>query len=215
MADFFLTLVMRTDEARRQFETHPVSLDAIAHGVTLERYRNLLLELYQIVWHFNPICGAAASRIDDSHKDVRYFLYSHMQEESGHEEWVLSDLDAIGVNSVDVAAHRAKTSTSALIGYNYWMADRKNPCSVLGMVYVLEVIASVYGGSFAASVRDSLLLTNDRGVSFIGAHATMDAEHMAHLRGVLNTIGDDATQWAITDSALVNFDMVTRVFADT
>ena len=41
------------------------------------------------------------------------------------------------------------TRCSALNGYNYWAADRRNPCSVLGMVYALEVVASVYGGPIA------------------------------------------------------------------
>jgi pyrroloquinoline quinone (PQQ) biosynthesis protein C len=214
MTAFFSTLVLNTDEARRKFETHPVSLDAIANGMTMERYRNLLLELYPIVWHFNPICAAAASRIDDLNREVRYFLYEHMQEESGHEEWILNDLLAIGLSPATVIAYQATPSTSALIGYNYWMADRQHPCSALGMLYALEVISSVYGGSFAESVRDSLLLSEDRGVSFIGAHATMDAEHMADLRNILNKVDDGPAQRAITASALVNFEMVTRIFAD-
>ena len=67
-----------TDQARRDFETHPVALAAVANGMSVERYRKLLLELYQIVWHFNPICAAAASRMPDTHRELRYFLYRHM-----------------------------------------------------------------------------------------------------------------------------------------
>ena len=214
MPDFFLDLVLRTDEARRSFETHPVALRAIAEGLSVERYRSLLLELYQIVWHFNPICAAASSRIDDAHRQVRYFLYAHMEDESGHEAWVSNDLQAVGVEGDRILSHKPRSTTLSLIGYNYWIADRRDPCAVLGMLYALEVIASVYGGSFADSIRDSLLLTNDSGVSFIGAHATMDAAHMAQLRVILNTVDDDATREAIIDSALVNFEMVTRVFAE-
>ena len=99
MSMFFADLVVRTDEARRAFETHPVVLDAVAQGLPLERYRTLLLELYHVVWHFNPVSAAAASRLGDSHKQVRYFLYEHMHEESGHEQWVLDDLDAVGVTA--------------------------------------------------------------------------------------------------------------------
>ena len=136
-----------------------------------------------------------------------------MQEECGHEEWVLNDLQAIGTDALEVATHQPTASTAALVGYNYWSADRKDPSSVLGMVYALEVIASVYGGSFAESVRDSLLLTGDKGISFIGSHATMDAEHMSLLRQVLNTVEDDTTQSAIVASALINFEMITRIFS--
>jgi pyrroloquinoline quinone (PQQ) biosynthesis protein C len=213
MGDFFMSLVERTDQARRDFETHPVALGAIADGLSVERYRRLLLELQQIVWHFNPICAAAASRLPDSHREIRYFLYRHMAEESGHEQWVANDLEAIGVAEATVRTHRPFVDTLALTGYNHWSADRRNPCAVLGMMYVLEVIASVYGGAFATAVSESLLLVGDRGVSFIGSHATLDAEHMVELRKILSTIEDDQARDAIVESALVNFELVTRIFA--
>lgn len=211
MSMFFSDLVMRSDEARREFETHPVLLDAVARGLPLDRYRGLLLELYHVVWHFNPVCAAAASRIGDEHKGVRYFLYEHMHEESGHEEWVRNDLDAIGVAAAATQAHRPAPHTLALVGYNHWAADRRHPCSVLGMLYALEVIASVYGGPFASAIRESLLLDGDRGVSFIASHATMDTQHMADLRVVLNTIDDTAAGDAIVESTLVNFHHFTRI----
>jgi pyrroloquinoline quinone (PQQ) biosynthesis protein C len=212
MMPFFADLVMRTDEARRGFETNQVVLDAVADGMSLERYRALLLELYHVVWHFNPVCAAAASRIPDSQRQVRYFLYEHMHEESGHEEWVLNDLEAIGVSRDAAAAHVPGLHTLALNGYNYWAAERRDPASVLGMLYALEVIASVYGGPFSNAIRESLLLDGERGVSFISSHATMDAEHMASLRTILNTIGEGPTRDAIVESSIFNFHHFTRMF---
>jgi pyrroloquinoline quinone (PQQ) biosynthesis protein C len=211
MTSFFADLVVRTDEARRAFETHPAVLDAVANGMSLQRYRALLLELYSIVWYFNPISAAAASRVPDTHQQVRYHLYEHMHEEMGHEQWVMNDLEAIGVSPDVVRAHQSLPDTLALNGYNHWAADRRHPCSVLGMMYVLEVIASVYGGSFSDAIRESLLLEGERGVSFISSHATMDAEHMAQLRIVLNTITDDAARDAIVESTIVNFHHFTRI----
>jgi hypothetical protein len=208
---FFLDLVTRTDEARRAFENHPAVMDAVANGMSLERYRKLLLELYHVVWHFNPVCASAASRIGDEHRAVRYFLYEHMQEESGHEEWVVNDLQAMGVAPHDSVAHEPGAFTLALNGYNHWAADRRHPCSVLGMLYALEVIASVYGGPFANALKERLLLEDDRGVSFINSHATLDAEHMADLREVLNLLEDDASRNAVVESTLVNFHHFTRI----
>jgi pyrroloquinoline quinone (PQQ) biosynthesis protein C len=213
MLPFFADLVTRTDEARRAFETNPVVLEAVANGMSLERYRKLLLELYHVVWHFNPACAAAASRVPDTHRQVRYFLYEHMQEEAGHEEWVLNDLAAVGVSAEITRTHQPSVHTLALNGYNYWAADRRHPCSVLGMLYALEVIASVYGGTFAAAIRDALLLEGERGVSFISSHATLDMEHMAELRQILNTIRDTEAQDAIVESTLVNFHHLTATFA--
>jgi len=50
-------------------------------------------------------------------------------------------------------------------------------------------------------------------VSFISSHATLDAEHMAELRQVLNTITDEAARAAIIESTLLNFHHFTRMFA--
>jgi pyrroloquinoline quinone (PQQ) biosynthesis protein C len=208
---FFMELVERSDEARRAFETHPAVSDAVANGMSVERYRRFLLELYHVVWHFNPISAAAASRLDDSHKAVRYFLYEHVQEESGHEEWVANDLEAVGVGRAALLDHRPGAHTLALAGFNYWSADRRHPCSVLGMLYALEVIASVYGGPFANAMKEALLLQGERGISFIGSHATMDAKHMADLRVILNSVQDAAAREAVVESAIVNFHQFTRI----
>ncbi|HEY2560174.1 MAG TPA: iron-containing redox enzyme family protein [Caldimonas sp.] len=211
MTPFFVDLVTRTDEARRQFETNPHVLRIVASGLSVERYRKLLLELYHVVWHFNPTCAAAASRMGVEHSQVRHFLYEHMMEEKGHEEWVVNDLKVVGVERQAVLQYRPSKWMLALNGYNYWSADRRHPCSVLGMVYALEVIASVYGGPIATAIKESLLLEGDKGISFITSHVTMDAEHMAELRIVLNKISDEASQEAIVESVGFNFDYFTCV----
>jgi pyrroloquinoline quinone (PQQ) biosynthesis protein C len=215
MLPFFADLVTRTDEDRRSFETHPKLVEAVGHGMSVERYRALLLELYHVVWHFNPVCAAAAARMGSPAHDpdaaLRYFLYEHMQEESGHENWVLNDLEAVGVTRADAMAHRASAHTLALNGYNHWSAAQRHPGSVLGMLYALEVIASVYGGPFSSAIRESLLLEGDAGVSFISSHATLDSQHMAELRQVLNRITDAAAREAVVESVQVNFHHLTRI----
>jgi pyrroloquinoline quinone (PQQ) biosynthesis protein C len=214
MSTPFGALVLRTDEARRAFDSQPALLEAVAHGMSLPRYRAFLLELYTVVWHFNPVCAVAASRMPDSLRDVRYFLYRHMHEESGHEQWVQADLQAVGVPPEQVQVHEPGPWALALTGYNHWSAAQRHPASVLGMLYALEVVASVYGGTFSAAVRESLLLDGEAGVSFIGSHATLDADHLAELRTVINGIKDASAVDAIVESARLNFHHFGRLFAD-
>ncbi len=208
---FFIDLVARTDEARRTFETNSRVMAIVANGLPVARYRTLMLELYHLVWHFNPVCAAAASRIDDRHKQVRYFLYDHMQEEKGHEEWVLNDLAVVGVDAAQALRYKASTNMLALNGYNYWVADRLNPVGVLGMLYALEVVASVYGGPMTAAIQESLLLEGDRGITFISSHAELDAQHMADLRIVLNGVHDEAAKQAIIEAVCFNFEQFGKV----
>ncbi|MEP6739891.1 MAG: iron-containing redox enzyme family protein [Caldimonas sp.] len=211
MSTFFIDLVSCTDEARREFESSSKVLDIVANGLTLERYRNLLLELYHVVWHFNPTCAAAAARITDQHRQVRYFLYDHMNEEKGHEEWVLNDLAVIGVSAEHARAYQPSQVMLGMNGYNYWSADRRHPCSVLGMLYALEVVASVYGGQITAAITESLMLEGDRGISFVSAHATLDAEHMVDLRVILNEIDDEEAKNAVIESVIFNFHQLGKV----
>jgi Iron-containing redox enzyme len=84
---------------------------------------------------------------------------------------------------------------------------------VLGMFYALEVVASVYGGVFSQAIRESLLLDGDRGISFVSSHASMDADHIAELRTVINQIPDEPALDAITESTLLNFHHFGRIFA--
>lgn len=215
MTPFFAELIAHTDEDRRGFETHPKVMDAVAQGMSAERYRALLLELYHVVWHFNPVCAVAASRMgtptEETLQPIRHFLYEHMFEEKGHETWVLNDLVAVGMPAAQVQTHEASPHTLALIGYNHWGAQSLDPCSVLGMLYALEVISSVYGGPFASAIRESLLLDGNAGVSFIDSHATMDAQHMAELRVILNLVKEPASRAAIVQSVRVNFHHFTRM----
>lgn len=211
MSTFFFDLVSRTDEARRAFETNPAIQEGVADGLPLERYRLLLQELYHVVWHFNPVCAAAASRLDDRHRAVRYYLYEHMHEEARHELMVAADLEAIGFPATDVSGLSPSVHAASLVAYNYYAAERIHPCAALGMLYVLEVISSVYGGPFATAIRERLQLQGNRGVSFINSHAELDVQHMAELKKVINTVADADAQHHITQCALVNFHHITRL----
>ena len=213
MSAFFSELIVTTDEARRAFETNAAVLEGVANGLPLDRYRNLLLELSQVVWHFNPICAAASSRLTDRHRAIRYFLYDHMKEEAGHEQWVMKDLAAIGTSDEHIKAHIVSPFTLAMNGYNYSAADRGHPVSVLGMLYTFEVIASVYGGPFSSAIKEALLLEGDEGVTFISSHASMDVKHMAELRKILDLVHDDDARAAVCESTRVNFQLLTHLFS--
>src|SRR5262245_9290481 len=138
---FFITLVESSDAHRRAIETAPRVQAMIHKGLTLAEYRAFLRDLYHIVWHFCPTMAVAAAGCDDGLKTVRYELYERIGEEKGHEDWVLEDIAAIGGNT-DVRNAPPSAPVQAMIGYNYYAAERVHPCSVLGMLYVLEVIAS-------------------------------------------------------------------------
>ena len=211
---FFITLLESSDSSRRAIETLP-KVHAMMHkGLTLPEYRAFLRDLYHIVWHFCPIMATAAARCDDGLRNIRYELYERIGEEKGHEDWVLEDIVAIG-GDANARAAAPSAPVQAMIGFNYYAAERIHPCSVLGMLYVLEVVASVYGGKVADSIARAI--GRDAGAGgfrFLSSHATMDADHMAQLNVLLKTIDDPAAQAAIIDSTRVNFHQFGQLFSE-
>jgi len=205
-ASFFITLIEMTDASRRELEAVPGVHAMIHHGLAAPAYRAFLHDLYHIVWHFCPIMAAAAARCDDRYRNVRYELYERIEEEKGHEAWVLEDIEVMGGDVVGARSNPPSAPVQAMIGFNYHAAERVHPCSVLGMLYMLEVVSSVYGGR----VSDSIARAQGRSVEgggfrFLSSHSSMDQDHVAKLNLLLKTVEDRPAQDAIVNSTRVNF----------
>jgi pyrroloquinoline quinone (PQQ) biosynthesis protein C len=213
---FFITLVEMTDENRRELETVPKVHSMIHHGLQLSEYKAFLHDLYHIVWNFCPTMAAAAARCDDRFRAVRYELYERIEEEKGHEAWVLDDLEAVGGDVQGAKANPPSAPVQALIAFNYFSAERVHPCSVLGMLYMLEVVSSVYGGRVSESIASALGRDVDAGgFKFLSSHATMDVEHMAKLNVLVKSIDDPAAQSSIVNSTRVNFYQFSQMFGES
>jgi hypothetical protein len=93
-----------------------------------------------------------------------------------------------------------------MVAFNYHGVDRVHPCSVLGMLYMLEVVSSVYAGRVSDSIARAIGRDVDKGgFRFLSSHATMDVDHLAKLNKLLKTVEDPLAQEAIINSTRVNF----------
>jgi pyrroloquinoline quinone (PQQ) biosynthesis protein C len=212
---FFIQLVEMTDASRRELEALPKVHAMIHHGLTLPEYRGFLHDLYHIVWNFCPVMAAAASRCGEEFREVRYALYERIEEEKGHETWVLEDIEAMGGDVAGVGVVPPSPTVQAMIAFNYHGADRVHPCSVLGMLYMLEVVSSVYGGRVSESIAQAIGRdVAAGGFKFLTSHATMDVDHMAKLNRLVKTIDDPGARVAIVNSTRVNFYQFGRMFGE-
>jgi pyrroloquinoline quinone (PQQ) biosynthesis protein C len=212
---FFIQLVEMTDASRRELEALPKVHAMIHHGLTLPEYRGFLHDLYHIVWNFCPVMAAAASRCGEEFREVRYALYERIEEEKGHETWVLEDIEAMGGDVAGVGVVPPSPPVQAMIAFNYHGADRVHPCSVLGMLYMLEVVSSVYGGRVSESIAQAIGRdVAAGGFKFLTSHATMDVDHMAKLNRLVKTIDDPGARVAIVNSTRVNFYQFGRMFGE-
>ena len=203
---FFITLVEMTDAARRGLEEIPKMHTMIHNGLSLSEYQAFLHDLYHIVWHFCPIMAAAAARCDDRYREVRYELYERIEEEKGHETWVLEDIEAVGGDVAGARSNPPSAPVQAMIAFNYHGAERVHPCSVLGMLYMLEVVSSVYAGRVSDSIARAIGRdVEGGGFKFLSSHATMDVDHLAKLNLLIKKVDERAAQESIINSTRVNF----------
>jgi len=213
---FFLTMIEATDAYRREMEAMPKIHAMIHHGLTLPEYRAFLHDLYHVVWHFCPAMAAAASRMNDDFRQVRYELYGDIEEEQGHESWVLEDIAAVGGDVDGVKATPPSAPVQAMTAFNYASSERGHPCAILGMLYTLEVMSSVYGGRVSDSIARALGRDVDGGgFKFLSSHASMDLDHMAKLNRLVKTVEDPRAQAAIINSVRVNFYLFGQIFEES
>ena len=178
----------------------------IHQGLKLPEYRAFLHDLYHIVWHFCPTMAAAASRLNDRYRQVRYDLYQRIEEEKGHEAWVLEDIETMGGDVAGARVNPPSAPVQAMIAFNYYAAERQHPCSVLGMLYMLEVVSSVYAGRVSDSIAHAIgRNVEGGGFKFLSSHSSMDQDHVAKLNVLLKTIEGRDAQEAIVNSTRVNF----------
>jgi len=209
---FFITLIEMTDSSRRELEALPKVHSLIHHGLNLGEYRAFLRDLYHIVLHFCPVMERAAQRCADF-PEVRRELHERIGEEKGHETWVLEDIEALGGDVSRAREAAPSAPVQAMIGFNHYAAEWGHPCSVLGMLYMLEVVSSVYGGRVSDAIARRIGREVEAGgFRFLSSHASMDADHMAKLNVLVKTIADPTAQSAIVNSTRVNFFQFARMF---
>lgn len=207
-------LVALTDDHLQAIEAHPVMQAMLAGQVSQRAYADFLVRLYPVVSNFCPMMAAAIGVSADRLPELRRFLYEHVQEERGHEYMVMNDLRALGMaDAAHVSRRRPVPPAQALLAFNYHGIATEHPGCVLGMVYVLEILSSLYGGKVAQALSRSMGLPLSQGFSFLDSHASLDEDHMAELRKLL--LHDDCTDahQCILNSVDVNFHLFTDLMA--
>jgi len=200
-----------TERHRLQIEALPQLRSMLSGNYSKASYTEFILQLYPIVSNFCPLMAAAAGRCADCHSSLRHYLYEHIQEERGHESMVLTDLDQLGYPSGDVPKQRPSSAVQAMLAYNYYAIDRIDPHSVLGMIYVLELTSAGYGAKVAKSVAQAIDHPIERGFTFLQSHASLDDDHLAELKALIQSIEASDYQQKIIESVDMNFYLLARM----
>lgn len=151
-----------------------------------EHYARFLVEIYHYVKHSTRLLAAAAARLGPEKHRLFARFAEHMQEEAGHDQWALSDLEALGIAPARVVATTPLPATDAMVGYQYYAIEHLGPISILGYIYALETLGSGASASVAEALK-RVLGVGDNAVTFLLGHGEADVGHVEKLESFIRS----------------------------
>jgi pyrroloquinoline quinone (PQQ) biosynthesis protein C len=208
----FEGLYEETAEARERFLAIPLVKHAVANGATRELYLAFLTEAYHHVKHTFPLLALAAAHT----RDERYqsALAEYMNEERGHDKWILDDIRAMGGDAAAVEWGKPGMACQVMVGYAYYSIEWISPYALLGMVHVLEGLSVMLAGKVAGAVQNALGAEGAGGFSYLRSHGTLDVEHTALFRRLVDSLEDPKALDVIIGAARVMYRLYGAIFED-
>ncbi len=209
---FYNRLYLETTEARERFLSIPIVQQALATGASRELYLDFLTQAYHHVKHTFPLLALAASMT----RDERYQdgLVEYMNEERGHEKWILDDIRAMGGNVDAVVNGKPAIPCQAMVAYCYYSIQWISPYAILGMVHVLEGLSVELAHQLAGAVQRSLETDGKSGFSYLNSHGGLDVEHVELFKRLVNGFEDRQIQDQIIDATHVIYRLYGAIFED-
>lgn len=208
---FYDELQQATAAERNALLSVPIIGKALQGQVTLDQYIAFLTQAYHHVKHTSPLLMACGGRVPESHEWIRTALAHYIEEEIGHQEWILNDIRACGGDAEAVRHGKPNMHTELMVAYAYDTIMRNNPCGFFGMVFVLEGTSIQLATNAAGVMQKSLNLPSDA-FSYLTSHGSLDLEHIDFFQSIVNKLELDADKQAVIHCAKVFFHLYANIF---
>lgn len=205
---FYQQLLDATETERNTLMSLPLITEGGAGNISLETYIAFLTQAYHHVKHTTPLLMACGGRLPGSHEWLRNAVAEYIEEELGHQEWILNDIEKCGADKEAVrmsttAETAASQATEMMVSYAYDMINRVSPAGFFGMVLVLEGTSIKVATQAAEKLMVSLDLPKEA-FSYLLSHGSLDISHMSFYEELMNQITSTEDQ-AIIIHAAKNF----------
>lgn len=206
---FYQQLQHSTATEREYLLSTPIIAACQRGDIALNRYVAFLTQAYHHVRHTVPLLMACGARLPASHEWVREALVEYIEEEVGHQEWILNDINACGADAEAVRHGRPGADIELMMAFLYHQIDRGNPMALFGMVQVLEGTSVAIALTVAEQLQRGLHLPK-QAMSYLSSHGALDQEHLRFFESLMNKVGEPADQAAIIHAARI----VYRLYGD-
>ncbi|NLU98344.1 iron-containing redox enzyme family protein [Marinomonas sp. UCMA 3892] len=212
-----MTLYQRLQQetlAERQYLVTSPIIQRCFHGqITLENYIDFLTQAYHHVKHTVPLLMAVGSRLPEEKEWLREAVGEYIEEEMGHQEWILNDIAACGADKETVRRSLPAAATELMVAYAYDAVNRINPLRFFGMVFVLEGTSIALADNAAEQIKNKLDLPANA-FSYLRSHGSLDQEHIVFFENLMNKITDKNEQDQIIHSAKMFFKLYANIFRE-
>lgn len=208
---FFQRLTEETAAERQYLMSTPQIIDGLKGDITLATYLAYLQEAYHHVKHTVPLLNSCKAHLSPRQKFLVPAIDEYIDEESGHELWILDDINASGGSADKAKAAAPRFATEFMVSYAYDYIHRVNPAGFFGMVFVLEGTSIQLATHGAAAIQKSLKLGDDS-FHYLTSHGSLDIEHMKFFEGLMGKVDNRDDQEAIIHLARRMFVLFSNMF---
>jgi len=209
--DFFDELTAATETDRNRLLTIPFIVDGVAGRLGLPSYTAFLTQAYHHVRHTTPLLMACGARVPGEKEWLRDAMAHYIEEELGHQEWILADLAACGVDPEQVRHSEPAPPAEIMVAYAYDLIARRNPVGFLGMVLVLEGTSIRLALDAADRIQAGLDLP-DTAFSYLRSHGALDQDHMRFYQGLVNRLESEHDRRFVIHTARIFYRLYGDIF---
>lgn len=186
-------LLAATADARANFLATPILRRALRGEIDRDAYLMFLGQAYHHVRHTVALLISCGCRLGERHEWLRQAIGRYIDEEMGHEEWILDDIAACGGDRSAAVDATPFPETELMVAYAYDVIQRRNPVGFFGMVLVLEGTSAAIAGQAAAAIKQRLRLPDDA-FRYLDSHGVLDQSHVRFFESLMNRLTDPADQ---------------------
>jgi pyrroloquinoline quinone (PQQ) biosynthesis protein C len=208
---FYNQLQADTEQERQAFLSIPTLQLGMQGDISLKSYVEFLTQAYHHVRHTAPLLMACGARLPADKEWLREAVAEYIEEELGHQEWILNDIAACGADAKAVRNSRPHYTTELMVAYAYDSIQRVNPLSFFGMVLVLEGTSVAMATHAAATIKRKLDLPT-AAFSYLNSHGSLDQSHIHFYEELMNRIDDEQDRQAITHAAKMFYQLYGDIF---
>jgi pyrroloquinoline quinone (PQQ) biosynthesis protein C len=198
---FFEHLRNSTEPDRHALLAAPLIQRCLGNGrFSLEEYIAFLTQAFHHVRHTVPLLMAVGGRLPQEKEAFRVAIAEYIEEELGHQEWILNDLAACGADTDAVRHGAPNEATELMVAYAYDTVMRRNPMGFFGMVLVLEG-TSISLATAAADIIQRRLGLPNQAFSYLRSHGSLDQQHMLFFEQLMNRVDEPGDRADIVHAA--------------